>query len=84
MTTDVAALEGQIEANRGKGQVFDYGFTTLSDSENINDFLRKFIDTVCFACRLKAADIWLQTYPSRDAPLGVSFFVIVELPADLC
>lgn len=38
-STGVAAFSGQIEANRGSGRIFDYGFTTSPGSEIINDFL---------------------------------------------
>lgn len=34
---------GRIEANRGNGRIFDYGFTTPLDSEIINDFSALFL-----------------------------------------
>lgn len=35
---DMTAVIGQIEANRGKGSYFYYGFTTLRKSEKLYDF----------------------------------------------
>ena len=39
VTTDVAALVGQIEASRVNRRISDYGFTTPPGSEIINGFL---------------------------------------------
>ena len=51
MTTDVVALVGQVEANRGNGRLSDYGFTTRPVSEKQYDFCTfsmVVIDMVCW------------------------------------